>query len=101
MGINVDLKPRKYFINLILGSLYSVFGFIFFLITAISKYPWRQFWFVYLFFYFFMIFGLYKLQQGASEWNHFEELEKQNMELENKKLELEIKILEKQLKKKH
>ena len=101
MGFNVDLKPTTYLVNLILGCLFFIFGSIAMTIM-INKYlnQWREFWSVFLVLAFLIIFGMFKLRQGAEEWNYFEKLEKERMEMKNKKLELEIKILEQQLKSK-
>ena len=100
MGLNIDLKPKTYLINLILGCLFFIFGLIAMTIM-INKYlnQWQEFWMAFLVFIFLIVFGMFKLRQGAEEWNYFEKLEKEKIELENKKLKLEIKLLEKQLKK--
>ena len=101
MGINVDLKPKTYLVNLILGCLFFIFGSIAMTIM-INKYlaQWRDFLSVFLVLTFLIVFGMFKLRQGAEEWNYFEKLEKEKMEMENKKLKLEINLLEKQIKSK-
>jgi len=101
MGINTTIPFKTCIFNLIAGSLFFLFGSSA-LSIMINKYlkEWKTYWAVFLVLIFLVLFGYFKLRQGAKEWNEMEELEFNRMKLENKKLELEIKLLEKSVKNK-